>query len=427
MNEFLVLVPTTQKLVGITDIVEENKGVLPVVCVTNELKSLPISNEYKNFVQNPTGIIENFTNISSYRIDLTDEINTGNSWQLSFAIAHLLHHKNLLIFSKSKKNLGDTKNIIWSTGRLNKNLDLIDVDHITSKLEISLPYLKEAIQKKVNVNICVSPNNYNEAFLFLNKNGLLKDIKFIKLDNLNNLSKFINIDLIPKINHYKKNNLIKLLKIFFILLFSVFLIFSGFQIISNIKNYNEMVGKDNFLIEINKDRNSTNFFKSFAAFLFSYIQNFERLSKSDFLKVNFISNFSFNDDGKNTCNFSKKDNKFSLESHCNYYIEITNVSDKKLYLWIYKKNKSTVGDLPLEKSILASEEKLILENANETLNRLILVFSDKSNNEIEDKLNNIRLYEENVKIESQFERFSNLGFGFKGYDFSENINIMELK
>ena len=25
-----------------------------------------------------------------------------------------------------------------------------------------------------------------------------------KLDNLNNLSKFINIDLIPKINHYKK-------------------------------------------------------------------------------------------------------------------------------------------------------------------------------------------------------------------------------
>ena len=96
MNEFLVLVPTTQKLVGITDIVEENRGVLPVVCVTNEFKSLPISNEYKNFVQNPTGIIENFTNISSYRIDLTDEINTGNSWQLSFAIAHLLHHKNLL-------------------------------------------------------------------------------------------------------------------------------------------------------------------------------------------------------------------------------------------------------------------------------------------------------------------------------------------
>ena len=127
MNEFLVLVPTTQKLLGITDIVEENKGVLPVVCVTNELKSLPISNEYKNFVQNPTGIIENFTNISSYRIDLTDEINTGNSWQLSFAIAHLLHHKNLLIFSKSKKNLGDTKNIIWSSGRLNKNLDLISL------------------------------------------------------------------------------------------------------------------------------------------------------------------------------------------------------------------------------------------------------------------------------------------------------------
>ena len=427
MNEFLVLVPTTQKLVGITDIVEENKGVLPVVCVTNELKSLPISNEYKNFVQNPTGIVENFTNISSYRIDLTDEINTGNSWQLSFAIAHLLHHKNSLIFSKSKKNLGDAKNIIWSTGRLNKNLDLIDVDHITSKLEISLPYLKEAIQKKVNVNICVSPNNYNEAFLFLNKNGLLKDIKFIKLDNLNNLSKFINIDLIPKINHYKKHNLTKLLKTFFISLISVCFIFSGFQIISHIKNYNEMIGKDNFLIEINKDRNSTNFFKSFAAFLFSYIQNFERLSKSDFLKVNFISNFSYNEDRKSKCNFLKKYNKFSLQSHCNYFIEMTNVSGRKLYLWIYKKNKSVLGDLPLEKSILAPGEKLILENENEKINRLILVFSDKSNNKIEGKLNNIRLYEKNLKIENQFERFANLGFGFKVYDFSKNIHITELK
>ncbi len=356
MNEFLVLVPTTQKLVGITDIVEENRGVLPVVCVTNELKSLPISNEYKNFVQNPTGIVENFTNISSYRIDLTDEINTGNSWQLSFAIAHLLRHKNSLIFSKSKKNLGDAKNIIWSTGRLNKNLDLI-----------------------------------------------------------------------PKINNKKKNNLIKLFKIFLISLVSVCFIFSGFQIISHIKNYNEMIGKDNFLIEINRDRNSTNFFKSFAAFLFSYIQNFERLSKSDFLKVNFISNFSSNEDGKSKCKFLKKDNKFSLETHCNYFIEMTNVSGRKLYLWIYKKNKSAIGDLPLEKSILASGEKLILENENEKLNRLILVFSDKSNNKIEGKLNNIRLYEKNLKIENQFERFANLGFGFKVYDFSKNINITELK
>ena len=94
---------------------------------------------------------------------------------------------------------------------------------------------------------------------------------------------------------------------------------------------------------------------------------------------------------------------------------------------IYKKNKSAIGDLPLEKSILASGEKLILENENEKINRLILVFSDKSNNKIEGKLNNIRLYEKNLKIENQLERFSNLGFGFRVYDFSKNIHIMELK
>ena len=53
MNDYTVLIPTTQKVVGITHITQEEKDVLPVVCITNELKPLDISNDYKNFVQNP--------------------------------------------------------------------------------------------------------------------------------------------------------------------------------------------------------------------------------------------------------------------------------------------------------------------------------------------------------------------------------------
>ena len=86
--------------------------------------------------------------------------------------------------------------------------------------------------------------------------------------------------------------------------------------------------------------------------------------------------------------------------------------------------KTDFGFSPL---FLKPGEKLILENENEKINRLILVFSDKSSNKIEGKLNNIRLYEKNLKIENQLERFSNLGFGFKVYDFSKKIHIRELK
>ena len=46
MNDYTVLIPTTQKVVGITDITKEEKDVLPVVCITNELKPLEISNDY---------------------------------------------------------------------------------------------------------------------------------------------------------------------------------------------------------------------------------------------------------------------------------------------------------------------------------------------------------------------------------------------
>ena len=143
MNDYTVLIPTTQKVVGITHITQEEKDVLPVVCITNELKPLDISNDYKNFVQNPTGIIEKFTSINSYRLDLTDNIEMGESWQFGFAIAHLLHHQKLLSFSKQSKLINDA-NCIWATGKLNSNLDVLEVDHISKKIENSIPIFKEA-------------------------------------------------------------------------------------------------------------------------------------------------------------------------------------------------------------------------------------------------------------------------------------------
>ena len=72
MNDYTVLIPTTQKVVGITHITQEEKDVLPVVCITNELKPLDISNDYKNFVQNPTGIIEKYTNNNTSCLVLYD-------------------------------------------------------------------------------------------------------------------------------------------------------------------------------------------------------------------------------------------------------------------------------------------------------------------------------------------------------------------
>ena len=74
MKTFTIVIPTTEHLVGVTDITVENPMVSSVVCVNNKLEALPISNQYNEFVKSPTGIIEKITGNSSYRIDLTNSV-----------------------------------------------------------------------------------------------------------------------------------------------------------------------------------------------------------------------------------------------------------------------------------------------------------------------------------------------------------------
>ena len=73
MNDYTVLIPTTQKVVGITHITQEEKDVLPVVCITNELKPLDISNDYKNFViENVESILDFSNEKNSLELELTN-------------------------------------------------------------------------------------------------------------------------------------------------------------------------------------------------------------------------------------------------------------------------------------------------------------------------------------------------------------------
>ena len=105
MKKYTVVIPTTDYLVGISDIVIEDPLVSSVICENNNLEALPISNKYSSFVRSPTGIIEKLTGKPSYRIDITKKIEQGKSWQLSIAIAHILNHLNFLDFSKDKELL----------------------------------------------------------------------------------------------------------------------------------------------------------------------------------------------------------------------------------------------------------------------------------------------------------------------------------
>ena len=200
MKSYTVVIPTTNNLVGISDITYEDPLVSSVICENNNLEALPISPQYNSFVKSPTGIIEKITGHSSYRIDLTDRIEQGDSWQLGVAIAHIFHKKNLINFSKNQNLISnDEDTIIWASGIINSNLDIKKINYLEKKIENSVAFFKECVKKNILIKIILSHENINDFNEIVSKRKFLKEaiaknqISLMHIKNLNNF--FYNLDL----------------------------------------------------------------------------------------------------------------------------------------------------------------------------------------------------------------------------------------
>ena len=166
MKSFTVLIPTTQNIVGFRDITVEDINVSPIVCVDNSLTPLPISADYYNFIKSPSGVIQKYTKISSYRLDLTSSIDTGESWQLGFLVAHLINHFGTLSFSKTDQLIpNEEESILWCSGVINANLDLSDVKQI-----INIKYID---------NLSKKDKKYIKNFVSVDSKRFKKDINYL--------------------------------------------------------------------------------------------------------------------------------------------------------------------------------------------------------------------------------------------------------
>ena len=190
MKCYTVVIPTTNNLVGISDIIVEDPLVSSVICENNSLESLPISNKYASFVKSPTGIIEKITGNSSYRIDITNRIEQGDSWQLALAIAHIFHDNNFLSFSTNENLVYNNKHtIIWASGTINSNLDVKAISYLDQKINNSINFFKQCIEKNITVEIVLSYenkihfNNILETNKFLKEAITNKQIKLIFIKN----------------------------------------------------------------------------------------------------------------------------------------------------------------------------------------------------------------------------------------------------
>ena len=156
-----IVIPTLQGLSHVQSIIREDPDVPSVICLNGTAQSLPISNAYYDFVKKGQGIIAREFGHDAWRIDLSEPVELGNSWQLGIYLTHYFHSKHLLGSGEPKP--GDV--VIWATGAVKVNRDVEAVEGVERKLAQSLNTLKQFQAQQIPVLMVMCEANHAQIEL----------------------------------------------------------------------------------------------------------------------------------------------------------------------------------------------------------------------------------------------------------------------
>ena len=125
------------------------------MCIGGSLESLPISNSYHDFIKLGTGVINGEFGLkeTSIRADVSGQIDTGNSWQLAFYLAHAIDADQN---SSITGDIDKADHIIWATGTIDYDLNVGPVDYVSQKLEKSTELIQKISTKTKEMTIIIS-------------------------------------------------------------------------------------------------------------------------------------------------------------------------------------------------------------------------------------------------------------------------------
>jgi hypothetical protein len=127
------------------------------ICLRRTTKVLAISPNYDAFVRHVSGVIEREFGSAeggAFRLDVSGEVDAGDSWQLGVYAAHALHAKGRLAGPNDKYD-----HAIWLTGKLNADLDVGAVTHLSEKLQASRDEFARLQEMGVPVSLYVPKDN----------------------------------------------------------------------------------------------------------------------------------------------------------------------------------------------------------------------------------------------------------------------------
>mgnify|MGYP000891425745 CR=1 FL=1 len=441
MKKYTVIIPTTNNVVGINDIVKEDPLVSSVICENNNLEALPISPFYNSFVKSPTGIIEKLVGHSSFRTDITKPIHNGKSWQLAIAIAHIFLKNNILNFSNENQLLTKkTEEIIWASGTINSNLEIKKINYLDQKIYNSMSFFKNCIKNEVQINIILSIQNRDDFNSLVSNNEFLKNairnklIKVLFLKNLYGLFDHLNLKNILKkpikrLSFFQKSKkTLSILSIIFVSILFALIFNSIWQKTSPLLNLNDNKNYSLLLTTLKTYRYG-NLTERVIAYFYDYIQTKQSNEINKKIRLNFIP-YNNLESNKLKCVQSNQ----SIDYVCDLNLEVSNIGKETVFLWALKFSNLNLKEKASQKTnkksdivngmIKSNEAYLIdIKNSQEPIT-LFIVYSKEFDIKIIDWLK--RVDREKSLLETTIKRIKALGYGYTITSI-KNVKLIENK
>jgi len=146
-QKWAVVIPTTGGPVHIDGLKKRRELPFSMMTLTDDYSALDVSQTYVNFVERV--LVEAISDRGPYHMSLSGPIESGRSWELPVALAHLLYDVGRLSQKKDAgveaKSLEPARGLIWATGTVDANLTPLDGEYwISEKLNRSAELFEAA-------------------------------------------------------------------------------------------------------------------------------------------------------------------------------------------------------------------------------------------------------------------------------------------
>ena len=135
MKRIAVFVATTAGPARVERITRE-RAPQSMVCLNRSSTVLPISGSYDSFVRPGSGVVERVFGPfepGAFRLDVSAPIESGESWQLGFFLAHAVCATSEAVLAAPE----EADAIVWLTGHVDCDLAVGPVGHLAEKLHAS--------------------------------------------------------------------------------------------------------------------------------------------------------------------------------------------------------------------------------------------------------------------------------------------------